>query len=266
MYWFDSCGTQGSYIGSCGNSCTTNYQQRCVGTSMYWFDSCGTQGSYIGSCGQTNSTLTVTKTVKDLTTNNIFTTSTYASPSDMLMFMITLQANGSDAQNVYVRDTLPANLTYANQLVVARSSNSYGNYSGDIMSGVNLNTISANQTVTITYQAQVAGAGNFVFGTTTLNNIVTTTSSNVGYIPTAMASVIVTKAGVLGASTISTGLTNNFWIDSFFLPLLITLIVIWMWRAGMFFGIEKWLDSKRKTRRGFKAEKELSARIAKLNK
>jgi hypothetical protein len=179
-----------------------------------------------------------------------------------------LQASGNqDAQNVYVRDVLPANLIYNNQLVVARNSNnSYNNYSGDIMSGLNLNTISAGQTVTITYQAQVAPAGNFVYGTTTLNNSVTTTSSNVSYIPTATASVVVTKAGVLGASTVSTGLTNNFWIDSFFLPLLITLIGIWMWRSGMFFGIEKWLDNKKKIKRGHTAEKELSARIANIQK
>ena len=264
MYWFDSCGTQGAYVGSCGNTCTPNYQQKCLGTSMYWFDSCGMQGSYIGSCGQTNSTLTVIKTVKDLTTNTSFASSTYANPSDMVMFMITLQAGGSDAQNVFVRDTLPVNLIYNNQLVVARTNNNYNNYSGDIISGLNLSTISAGQTVTITYQAQVAQSGNFVFGTTTLNNLVNTTSSNVGYIPTASASVIVTKATVLGASTVSTGLTNNFWVDSFFLPLLLTLIGIWMWRTGMFFGIEKWLDGKRKVSRGHRAEKELSARIANI--
>jgi len=265
-------GNQTCSNGSCGNTCTQNSQQRCIGNSMYWFDSCGVQGAYVGTCGQTNSNLTVTKMVKNITTNNVFTTSTYASPSDMLLFMITLRADSSDAQNVYVRDVLPINLTYNNQLTVACTTNNGSNgscnngYSGDIVSGLRLNTISAGQTVTITYQSQVAGANNFTFGTTTLNNIVTTTSSNVSSIPSAMASVIVTKAGVLGASTISTGLTNNFWVDSFLLPLLITLIVIWMWRSGMFFGIEKWLDSKKKTRRGYKAEKELLSRIEKISK
>ncbi|MFA6189966.1 MAG: hypothetical protein WC711_00405 [Candidatus Staskawiczbacteria bacterium] len=266
MYWFDSCGVQGSYIGTCGNNCTPNYQQRCVGTSMYWFDSCGVQGSYIGTCGQTNSTLTVTKTVKNLTTNTSFVNSVYANPSDVLMFMITLQNNGNqDSQNVVVRDSLPSNLIYSNQLVIARSNNASNSYSGDIMSSLNLNTILAGQTVTVTYQVQVAGAANFVYGTTTLNNLVNTTSSNTSYIPTASASVIVTRSGVAGASTVATGLTNNFWVDSFLLPLLLTLIGLWMWRAGMFIRIEKWLDSRRKNRRGYKAEKELSNRIAKIS-
>jgi hypothetical protein len=266
--------SNGSCVNTYVNTCTLNYQQRCTGNSMYWYDSCGNQGTYVGSCGQTynNATLTVTKTVKDITTGTSFATSTYANPSDMLMFMITLQASGSDAQNVYIRDTLPANLIYNNQLVIActggnGNGNCNNNYnSGSIISGINLNTISSGQTETITYQAQVASAASFIYGTTTLNNLVSTTSSNVGYIPTASASVVVTKAGVLGASTVSTGLTNNFWIDSFFLPLLITLIVIWMWRSGMFFGIEKWLDNKKKVRRGYKAERELSARIDNIRK
>ena len=34
----------------------------------------------------------------------------------------------------------------------------------------------------------------------------------------------------------------------------------------MFYGIEKWLDNKKKIRRGYKAEKELSARIAQIQK
>jgi len=245
---------------------------------MYWYDSCGNQGSYVGSCGQVynNATLTVNKTVRDLTTGGSFSNSTYANPSDILMFMITLQANGNqDVQNVFVRDTLPVNLIYNNQLVVACTGGNNGynsncnnnnyNYSGGIVSGINLNTISAGQTVTITYQVQVAGVANFSYGTTTLNNNVSVTSSASGN-SNASASVVVTRSTVLGASTVSTGLTNNFWTDSFFLPLLITLIGLLMWRSGMFFGIEKWLDNKKKVRRGYKAEKEFSNRVAKIQK
>ncbi|MCX6724406.1 MAG: hypothetical protein NT155_04570 [Candidatus Staskawiczbacteria bacterium] len=211
--------------------------------------------------------LTVSKTVRNLTNGSTFANSTYANPSDMLMFMITLQTSGNqDIQNVVVRDSLPANLVYNNQLVVARSNNTSNNYSGDIVSGINLSTISAGQTVTITYQAQLASAQSFSFGTTTLTNNVSVTSSNSTSSPVANASVVVTRSAVLGASSVSTGLTNNFWIDSFFLPLLITLIGLWMWKAGMFFGIEKWLDNKKKTRRIYKAEKELSTKISKIQK
>jgi uncharacterized repeat protein (TIGR01451 family) len=210
--------------------------------------------------------LTVSKTVRNISNGFNWANSTSAAPGDMLMFMITVQATGNqDVQNVVVRDTLPSNLIYQNQLVVSRSNNVAGNYSGDIAYGINLNTISAGQTVTITYQAQVASAQNFAFGSTTLNNNVSITSSNSSN-PTANASVFVTRTAVLGASTISTGLTNNFWVDSFFLPLLLTLLGIWMWRSGVFFGIERWLDNRRKISRGYKAERELNSRIAQIRK
>jgi len=176
--------------------------------------------------------------------------------------MITIQSQGNQsASNVYVRDIFPYNLIYKNQLVVSGAS-----YTGDINSGITINTISANQTVTITYQAQVATAQNFSYGTTTLNNSVSVTNSGSGYNPTSNASVVVTRATVYGASVISTGLTNNFWVDSFLLPLLIALIGIWMWRSGMFFGIEKWVDNKKRVRGGYKSEKELNDRIAKIQK
>jgi fimbrial isopeptide formation D2 family protein len=221
-----------------------------------------------------NGALSVSKTVRNLTSGSGWSTATYAAPSNMVMFMITLQATGNqNIQNVIVRDNLPANLVYSNQLVVActgnyGSNNCNGNnygYTGDITSGVNLGTIYAGQIVTITYQAQVGPSQNFSYGSTTLNNSAYVTSS-VANTPTAIASVIVTRAGVLGASSISTGLTNNFWVDSFFLPLLITLLLLWMWRSGMFFWIEKFIDNKRKIKRTYKAEKELTARIAQIQK
>ncbi len=243
--------------------------QDCSGNTVYGQD----MTIYSNNIG--TGTLTVNKTVRDLTTGAGFASSTSASPSDMLMFMITLQNTGSqDVSNVIARDYLPANLIYNDQLTVACTTNNSNynncngsnyNYTGNISSGVNLNTIYAGQTVTITYQVQVAGAANFSYGSTTLNNNVSVSSTN-GSNPTSSASVIVTRTAVYGASTVSTGLTNNFWVDSFFLPLLLTLIGLWMWRSGVFFGVEKWLDNKKKIRRGYKAEKELNHRITQIQK
>ena len=71
---------------------------------------------------------------------------------------------------------------------------------------------------------------------------------------------------VLGASSVSTGLTNYFWVDSFILPLLIALLGIWMLKSGIFFGIEKWISDKKKNRNSFKAEKELKQRILSIRK
>ena len=250
-------------VGQIGG-CTTNYQQRCSGNNLYWYDSCGNQqgliqycqnGCYNNACqiNNTYSALNVTKTVRNLTSGSGWSNSTYANPSDTVMFMITLQANGNqNVQNVFVRDILPANLIYNNQLVVACTGgtsnynncngNNY-NYTGSITSGISINTIYAGQTVTITYQTQLAPAVNFTYGATTLNNNVYVTSSNASS-PSANASVIVSRSGVLGASSVATGLTNNFWVDSFFLPLMLVLLGIWLWRNGMLFGAGNWLKTK----------------------
>jgi|GEM_PF-2407592 len=223
----------------------------------------------------TGENLTVTKTVKNITSGSGFANSIYASPSDMLLFMITLRANNQDVNNVYIKDVFPANLIYKDQLIVACTTNGvnnncptsgYYNYSGDITSGINLNTIYNGQTVTITYQAQVAPAINFSQGSTALTNNVYVTASNSGYIPTGKATVFVTKQAVYGASFISTGLTNNLLLDSFIFPLMLTILGIWAWRSGMFFGIEKWLDNKKKNKRIYSAEKELAAKIASIQK
>ncbi len=238
--------------------------QSCNGQTVYGND----QIAYPNN-NNTNSNLYVTETVRNLTSGGSgFATTAYANPGDMVMFMITLQANNGDAQNVFVRDNLPTNLIYNNQMIVACSGNSNcNNYSGsNIASGINLNTIYSGQTATITFQAQVAQASNFSYGSTTLTDSVNASSSNSGYVPTNSASVIVTRAGVYGASTVSTGLTNNFWTDSFILPLAITLLLLWIWRSGSLYGVEKFIAKYKNNKKIYDSQKELSARISAIQK
>jgi uncharacterized repeat protein (TIGR01451 family) len=261
-------GPNGSFSQIINTYGSNTYHYRAVSQSSNGQMVYGQDMTFYPGSSYNNNSLTVNKTVRNMTTGNSnFSNTTYASPSDTLMFMITIQAAGNqDVQSVYVRDYLSNNLIYKNQLVVSGSNNWYNNYSGDITSGINLGTISSGQTITITYQAQVADAYNFSYGTTTLTSNTSVTSSNSGYIPTNNATVYVTRAGVLGASSISTGLTNNFWVDSFFLPLIIALLGLWMWRSGIFFGIEKWIDNKKKAKAVYNSDKELKNRIATIQK
>ena len=254
-----------SYNGSFSQNITnvysgTTYHFRAVaqpynGNTVYGQDIAFTVG---GSSGM----LTINKTVRNMTSSNSsWSNSIYASPSDMLMFMITIQATGfQNVNNVFVRDAFPINLIYKNQLVVSGSSN----YSGDITSGISIGTISAGQTVTITYQVQIASLQNFSYGTTVLNNSVSVTSSNSSSNPTSNASISVTRSAVYGATTVSTGLTNNFLLDSFILPLIIALIGVLMFKAGMFVGVERWMDNRKKNHRNYRAQKDLKARITRI--
>ena len=177
------------------------------------------------------------------------------------MFMITLVAQGNQGvNNVFVRDILPYGLVYKNNLVVS-GSNGYG---GDVTSGINIGTISAGQTVTITYQAQVGPASNFIYGTSILTDNASVTSS--GNNPNVSnATVSVNRTAVYGATSVSTGLTNNFLVDSFFLPLMIALLGLWLFRSGLF-GFEKWADKKKISAIRYKAKKQLKAKIAEIQK
>ena len=193
-------------------------------------------GNYYG-----NGILSATKKVINLTSGNLnWASSVSANPSDVLSFAIILQAGGQDIHNVVVRDVLPANLIYRGNLAV----NTNTNYGGDIMSGVNVGTVYANQPIVVSYQAQVAPAGNFSYGTATLNNNATITSNEAGT-QTASATVVISRTLVQGASTVSTGLTNNFLTDSFLLPLLIIIAGLWLYFSGSLNQSAGWLKSKR---------------------
>ncbi len=259
--------------GSCitNNTCTNHSYQRCVGNSVYWFDSCGTQQDLSQTCSynqtcSNNSCVGTTQnqnqksllvTVRNLSSGNLnWSNSVNASPSDVVQFSVVIASSSAqNITNLSVKDTLPTNLIYNNNLTLDGIPNS-----GNIISTMYIDNISPGQTRTITYQAQVAPVQNFSFGTTTLSDSVV-----VGDPITGSASVIVTRGGVLGASAVSTGLTNNFLVDSFFLPLIIALLGIWLYRSGMF-GIVDWFDSKKLKHKDRIGQRQLQSRIAQIRK
>ncbi len=55
---------------------------------------------------------------------------------------------------------------------------------------------------------------------------------------------IIYQPTVLGASTVNTGLTDNFWVDSFFMPLLLILAGLWLYFSGKAFKFADWLKKK----------------------
>jgi uncharacterized repeat protein (TIGR01451 family) len=244
-------------------SLNTTYHYRAVaqisnGNTVYGQDMTFNSGS------TTSNTLNVTQKVRNLSSGySGFSSSISANPLDTVMYMITIQSNGNqEVNNVYIRDILPSNLIYKNNQIISGSNN----YSGDIASGINFGTITPYQTITITYQAQVAGSANFAYGTTTLTGNISVTGSNLNYNPVTPASVFVTRTAVYGASSISTGLTNNFFTDSFLLPLIVALTGIWILKSGLLFGIERWIDAKKRARRNYKSSRELSSKINQIQK
>ena len=239
------------------------YHFRAVAQNIYGSIVYGSDMTFTtGSTNQTGSLISVNKTAKNISSGNSnWSSSISASPADVLMFMITIQATGNqNINNVTIRDVFPANLIYKNQLVVSGSNN----YTGDINSLMSLGTISAGQIITITYQAQIASSQYFSYGTTTLNNSVSINSSESNSNSTSNVAIVVKKTAILGATSISTGLTNNFLIDSFFLPLMIAIIGVWLFKSGAFGFFEKWIDIRKVQHAEYKTQKELKTKIIQI--
>jgi hypothetical protein len=135
---------------------------------------------------------------------------------------------------------------------------------GDITEGLGLGNIPSGQTKIITYQAQLAAAENFPFGNTTVT-VVSTVSDASGHnnSATAQAGTVVTKPATSGATSVSTGLTNNFWADSFFWPLLLAIALTWGYKSGVLV-MPSWITSRVSQNKEQKAQIRLQQKISEI--
>jgi len=200
---------------------------------------------------------TIQKKARNLSDGqSYYSDSVIADPDEVLEFLIQINS-GSEAQSVTVKDILPAQITVrVNSLKVDGVA-----ASGDIISGISLGNLAQNQTKTITFWADVAGGDKFNFGNTGLTNTATVYWN--GDSVSDSATIVVTKKQVLGATSVSTGLTNNVLVDSFILPLVFASILTWLLKSHIL-KWEEWLDERKKEYRKFQTEKLLKLKIAKI--
>jgi uncharacterized repeat protein (TIGR01451 family) len=201
----------------------------------------GQDASFTTSQGPYYYSLSASKKVINLTSRNYnWSTSASASPSDILSFAITIQApSNTDIHNVFVKDVLPTNLIYQGNLLLNAALGSQNNPA----SGINVGTITAGQVYVISYQAKVAPFSSFSYGTTTLSNTATITSTETGS-QTASASVQVNNSAVQGITYVPAGITNKFLSDSFFLPLFLIILGSWLYFSGRIYRFADWLKAK----------------------
>jgi len=195
------------------------------------------------------------KSVKNLSRGTAFSESVYAQPGERLTFMIVVQAGRDSLYDIVVKDTLPRGLIYRGDLRVDNVLTS-----GNIITGLNIGDLAAGERKAISFRADVAGAGSFTFGRTELTNTVLVSSGDTSRWDNAKVSV--SRTAVAGTATEApTGLTNNLFSDSFFLPLLITLLIIWLLKSRIL-KFEEWLDIRKKQYQIYKSNKMLQLRIA----
>jgi len=120
--------------------------------------------------------LTLSKLVRNTTTNSAEVDVVSASPGDTVEFTIRVTANNATARNVRLTDVLPAGTSYiTGSTVVDGATVGDGLVSAG---GISLGDIVAGQTRTIRFRAQIASEGTFSNGTTTLTNTATATADN----------------------------------------------------------------------------------------
>lgn len=201
-------------------------------------------------------TLTVNKLVRNISDGTSYLDSVLADPNEIVSFSIKVRAGNASLQNIIIKDTLPDKIIYPDNLKIDGATST-----GNIISGLNIGNLSANQTKTITFDARISGPTQFNPGETTLINTALAYNNLIANSDT--AKVIVIKETGSPATDVPTGLTNNLFLDSFFLPLVITLLIIWIFKSHII-KFEEWLDLRRKEYRKYRTRKLLQLKITKI--
>ncbi len=164
---------------------------------------------------------------------------------DVVFYMGQQEVSGSN----YVQTNLPTNIfdtgaTFNGYLYGSSQSTNYAYFQWGTTQGYGYETPkttigysgSFSQTMgnltpnTIYHYRAVSQSG--YYGTTIYGpDVVFTTYGGTVYVPPIVYNY--TGGGqVLGVSTVDTGLTNNFFTDSFFMPLLIIILSLWLYFSG----------------------------------
>jgi len=122
-----------------------------------------------------NPYLIISKLAKNVSRDQInWSNSISAEPGDRIEFYLKVTSAGSfSAYNVRLRDILPSKVIYRGSLKIDNYSSS-----GNIISGINLGTLSPGQSKTVTFEAKVRSSSNFSYGTASLVNTAKTWADN----------------------------------------------------------------------------------------
>ena len=197
------------------------------------------------------------KTVRNLSRGTAYSDLIHAIPGETLIFAIVVRADKEPLYDVVVKDTLPAGLLYRGELKIDDVITK-----GDVFSGYKIDYIPFGERKVITFKADVAGEKSFSLGQTRLVNTALASAHNSSRSDT--AEVIVSRAAVAGVATdITTGWTNNLFLDSFFFPLAASLFVIWILKSRII-RLEEWLDKRKRKYQEYKSKKMLKIKVAKI--
>ena len=183
--------------------------------------------------------------------------SLYADPGDDLLFRITVKAVGDDkAEDVEVESVLPSKIIYRGDLEIDGDDSSK-----DITDdSINIGDLSPNETIIITFEAEVKSESNFNYGTTNL--ISSATASNSEDSDDDTCKVMVRRKSVAGATDIRTGIDSKFF-SSLLFPLGIAMLAVMIFKSQLI-GFDKWSENKKQQTQEYRNKKLLKKKITEL--
>lgn len=212
--------------------------------------------NYTTPCsGSACGAITIEKTGRNLTDNSQGWTHTIpANPGEVVVFQIRITGSGN---NVIVREVLPEYVSYRGNLLVDGAPYvGGGNLFG---SGLSIGSLPYGQTRIITFEAIVS---NSVSGGSKLKNTATVFYGNTSASDNAL--VCVSSKKIIAIPTyVSTGITDNILLDTFVLPLGITLLIIFIFRSRIL-RFEEWKDRAKERYQEYKSKKLLSLKVNKI--
>ncbi|MCU0653162.1 MAG: hypothetical protein MUD10_02790 [Candidatus Pacebacteria bacterium] len=172
--------------------------------------------------------VSITKNVRNVTAGGGYQGTVSAKPNDTVSYRIEVVGRSGKSDNVIVRDAAPAGIANVRNVQVSGF-----NLGGNLVSGINLDSLLAGDVRVITFDATVAGEGSFAYGQTTLTNTATVTAN--GTSANSTAAVQVYRSGVQGATTVSTGFDSKTFTGIAFGVLGALAALSWLLRAKLKF-------------------------------
>lgn len=202
----------------------------------------------------------VRKLAKNISKGQIYWyDSVQASPLDKIGFKIEIISTGDGTvKNLSLKDVLPDKMFYLGNL---RIDGVYS--SASVVSGINIGDLSPGQTKFVTFDTRVYGETDFSYGKTKLTNKTLVYNGSLSRSNT--ATVIVNKTAVAGAATeVNTGFSDRM-LNELFLPLLIALGIVFLFR-NQFFKLDEWLEKQKRQKEKYQIKKELDKKIKYIRK
>lgn len=207
--------------------------------------------------------------VKNITRGDeVWYKSLNAEPGDELLYQITAASTGDVLiQNLMLASDLPDNISYQGDLNIDGKRSQYNIVAGSI----NLGNLFPQQTKVLTFKAKVSQESRLSFGRNDLVHSVVAYSTD--FSDTDACTVMVTRKGVAGASTVappvtppptyvSTGISNGIF-GSLLLPLGVALALVWVFRSKLI-GFEEWAYKRRVRADQYKTKRKLARMVEEL--